>query len=148
MDFPVVLNRKSDTPPTRLYLHREFLTDGREPLVAAGEARDHFLNIREKAPEVFTGLDYVLGILWKDPTSTNLDLFGYKDIARWPGNPEVSNWVFKNGVFLSTRNISCGDSLILLGREEHYRRTCANLETYFSRVPPSIPVKLKLDESC
>ena len=73
-----------------------------------------------------------------------VDLFGFSDLdsrlvpIKLPGNPDVDNYVFRNGVYTPERKtIVCGDGLIVLGAEEEYRRQeTKNLAEYL-RSPQS-----------
>jgi len=81
--------------------------------------------------------DYLLAVMWGDKRTKVIDFFGYSDVQDWPGNPDVSSWVLRDGVFMHKKNLTrgdttCGDSLIMLGEEERYRRTRANLSDYMS----------------
>lgn len=69
--------------------------------------------------------DYIIGITWGDIKKKErvVDFFSYSDIKEWPGNPTVYNFVLRNSRVCSTsKDITCGDGLILLGMEEELRR--------------------------
>lgn len=89
--------------------------------------------------------DYFLGIAWGNPENLEkmLDCFGFNFGKEWPGNPDIMNWSIVNGVYVREKvlragNMTCGDGLILLGKEEEYRRKCKDLE-YFLAHP--LPIK-------
>jgi len=42
----------------------------------------------------------------------------------------------RNGVYVPDRHATCGDSMILIGREENHRRYTSSLEEYVSKPPP------------
>lgn len=79
----------------------------------------------------------MLGYAWGDRKTNQkvIDLFGFNDINDWPGNPDVSAYVVRNGVLIRDELICCGDALILLGREEEHRRKKESLEDYMSTMP-------------
>lgn len=83
--------------------------------------------------------DYFIGVVWGDTENNQkvCDLFAYSDLdpGNWPGNPDVSAWVIRDGVFQRENPITCGDTLLVLGIEEEWRRNCKNLREYLSRDP-------------
>ena len=97
--------------------------------------------------------DYLLGAIWGKKDEKIIDLFGFSDISEWPGNPDVTSFVIKNGGY-DTRedddsfveSYTCGDTLIMLGEEEKYRRTTKSLDEYM-RNPPEISVMKALKKS-
>lgn len=68
--------------------------------------------------------DYIIGIAWGDIKKKEpvVDFFSYSDIKDWPGNPTVYNWVLRRNSYSTSKDITCGDGLILLGMEEELRR--------------------------
>lgn len=140
MRFIARINLPANTPPVRAYLH----TAGFEEVYGGKiePAADYLLevlSIFHSLPTPEQGnQDFLLAAIWgeikpSDHTpSRNLDLFGLSDIVKnWPGNPDVSAWVFENGVYKHTHQITCGDTLIMLGEEENFRRTrCGSLNDY------------------
>ena len=114
--------------PIRAYLH-EFGSE----IYRDGEANAHFMNTLAKNPDKFKKFDYAILVLWGDIDKKErvIDAFGFSGINRWPGNPDVSALVFRNGLYSQSENITCGDTLILLGKEEAYRRKTKSLDDYF-----------------
>ena len=48
-------------------------------------------------------IEHFIGILWTNGKGTGgrmIDLFGFTQEKNWPGNPEVYNWVFRNGGYI------------------------------------------------
>jgi hypothetical protein len=72
-----------------------------------------------------------------------IDMAGLRDMEPWPGNPDVRTWVFENGFYVPRTHINshddisdtCGDTLIMYGREEEFRRTVSGLEEYINKYP-------------
>jgi hypothetical protein len=130
-----------DTKPGRLYVHRTGCQlfqneDGYEP------AANYALDMLGENPELFKPADFVIPVLWgeawggEEANVMVAEIFGYGDMREWPGNPTVYNWVFKNGLHIpEERQISCGDTMILLGAEETYRRNTRDLKEYISKAP-------------
>ena len=126
----------SSNIPTRAYLHgvgiNEYGMDKTKQLASAikylGDAKNSnsFKEIAERER-----LEYILVALWADKETKIIDVFGFGDLAgEWPGNPDVQSWDFRNGIF--TRGArTCGDTLVMLGKEEEHRRTTKNLVDYF-----------------
>lgn len=91
--------------------------------------KDSLLNLKN--------LDYIISITWGSLVSKEkiIDVFGFSDISNWPGNPDVNSWVLKNKILIKENPLTCGDSLILLGKEEEIRRKCKNIEEYIRLIP-------------
>ncbi|MBU0760757.1 MAG: hypothetical protein KJ600_06900 [Nanoarchaeota archaeon] len=96
--------------------------------------------------------DYAIAIMWGQikPGRVNarertnyriIEVFGFKGIEPWPGNPNVSNWAMTNRIFTPlekpTDVTTCGDTLILLGKEESIRRECPSFPSYMG-MPASL----------
>jgi len=84
--------------------------------------------------------DYLIATIWaKSSTKEQIvDCFGYH-VDQWPGNPDVTAWSINNGIYThadrALKELTCGDTLIVLGEEEQYRRTTKSLEDYLSTRP-------------
>lgn len=79
---------------------------------------------------------FLIGIIWGDQKVKVADIFGYANVKLWPGNPEVSNWVFRDGVYQPTPQfITCANSIRMLGLEENARRGTKSLEEYMELKP-------------
>jgi len=121
---------------TRAYLHsagiNEYGANKTKQLASAmkylGDAKNSnsFKEISEREK-----LEYILAALWADEETKIIDIFGFGDLTdKWSGNPDVQSWDFRNGIF--TRGArTCGDTLVMLGKEEEHRRTTKNLVDYF-----------------
>ncbi|MCH7568032.1 MAG: hypothetical protein IIA87_01290 [Nanoarchaeota archaeon] len=90
--------------------------------------------------------DYLIAVTWGDiraPRGINqrvIDFFGFSGTEIWPSNPDVTAWVYREGLFMlrediATGDTTCGDTLIMLGREEEHRRTTPSLEHYMLNPP-------------
>lgn len=88
----------------------------------------------------FEGMDYFMAISWGEDGQKIVDVFGYSGLKeKWKSNPEVSGWVIRNGIISKTREITCGEGLIVLGQEERHRRQTRNLKQYLA-LPPDVRV--------
>ena len=139
IEFPAL----HDIKPGRLYVHQA----GHQLFLGLCEdnyvpAVNYVLEILGEKIDLFKPADFVLPILWGDANTPVAEIFGYGDMREWPGNPTVYNWVFRNGVHMpEERQISCGDTIVLLGIEENHRRNSRNLEEYIMN-PPELPAGL------
>ena len=160
-----------DSPVTRVYIHSAGFAEvyGHKPAEDEAEeherlrrhvpdlvdaAMGHFSDVWDKCrhasvddPSFIGDFAYVLAVMWGDKSRNEkvIDFFGFSGINEWPGNPDVSAWVMREGVYVSqerfgdiyvqNRKITCGDTLILLGREEQYRRKTSTLEEYVNIHP-------------
>ncbi len=130
--------------PGRAYIHRAGLN---EVFGSESAARNYFKQQYELyLKKNFEKYDFTIAVLWgakgQQVNYRNIDVFGFHGLNRkWPGNPDVSNFVLSNGIFKPlekpTDVTTCGDTLILLGKEEEYRRTTSGLDVYMNN-PPSL----------
>ena len=128
--------------PGRAYIHRAGLSD---VFGSESAARNYFKEQYEfYLKEILRDYDFTIAVLWGSVGSQvkyrNIDVFGFHGLSgKWPGNPDISNFVFSNGIFKPlekpTDVTTCGDTLILLGKEEEYRRTTSGLDVYMNNHP-------------
>lgn len=143
MDIVARINFPDKSPPARAYVYGHGLEEcfsGNKGLIH--EALDYFEFVHKKAKSkipISDQIDYFLGVIWGNKVTgeKTVDLFGFYDIKEWPGNPTVSEWVVRNGVFVRSHELTCGDTLIVLGKEESYRRFRNSLKEYLMN-PPDI----------
>ena len=97
-----------------------------------GHLVDYLSTSIKNAPQETKQGDYFISLLWSDEKRNELmDIFVYSDIKNnWKGNPGISSWVVTNGIWKNKNPITCGEGIILLGREEEYRRTTRNISQY------------------
>jgi hypothetical protein len=120
-----VENIKNLNPPGKLYEH----SSGAE-VFSEGDSRRY---LAEQHRILSEGLDYFIAISWGEGRDRFLDFFGYTGVKdNWKANPEVHGGVIKNGLFVTGGGITCGEGLIVLGREEECRLRTKDLEEYLS----------------
>ncbi len=129
---------KDSQPPTRAYVHQGGILDafGHATLCVDEHAREHLLYMLGRiSPAVKP--DYILATLWGNNYHKMIDFFCFSNVANWPGNPDVEAFVTENGIVVPKRAaLTCGDTLIMLGVEEKYRRGTDNFRSYISTPPP------------
>ena len=115
-------------PPGRIYLHS-----------SSSEIFSHKTEFLENFSKMFPWmnkqkLDYFIAIYWGKEKNKGFDFFGYSGTKEnWNSNSKVKNWVIKNGRINPLEvEITCGEGLILLGKEEEYRLKTKNLQEYLS----------------
>jgi len=142
MSFVKCYNFPLGMPPTRAYLHSAGLHEAFGTENPFQVAEEHLVSILEEDRELLIKYDYLLCALWGLDTNRRMDLFGFKDIREWPGNPDVYPLVYEDKTWLNPDEygLTCGDFLMVLGQEETYRRI-TNREQYFAQ-PPSIELQL------
>ncbi len=115
MGFIDRFNLSHRTPPVRAYLHRSGAH------LYQQSARYFLENILEKDMNEFNQFDYLIAAMWGDDSTGEriIDFFGYSGLHSWPGNPDVSSLVMKNGIITPQKIITCGDTLILLGKKKN-----------------------------
>ncbi len=134
------IDKDGRLPPGRVYTHHSWLWK------VAKVAGDHFLDEAEvylldvlrRNREVLQPFDFVVAAVWKSEVPERcIDLLAFGDITGkpWPGNPDISTYVFKDGIYVTDKKIICGDMIIAAGREEEHRRTRKNLEDYIKNPP-------------
>jgi len=135
-------------PPGRIYLH-----EYGNHLYGLDKETSLFSMFKQGIEDSFDDpslrFDYLVGVAWGNPDTREkmIDCFGFTFGSDWPGNPDISNWTIKNGCYvrdyvLHSGNMTCGDGLIILGKEEEYRRKCKDLEEFLT-IPPKILLKGK-----
>ena len=128
MVFLRVYNLTSLIPPGRLYDHA-----GGSEVFSNGENSVSYTS-RQESWLAEENLDYFIAISWGENGQKVLDIFGYLGLRdNWKANPEVQNWVVKDGILVQKKEITCGESLVLLGREEEHRLKTEGLEEYLSK---------------
>lgn len=126
--------------PARAYFHEAGFDafgrlDGTPSGVQLGTA--YVSDILEFHKRLLEPAGFVLAFLWGSEGRKVVELFGYS-ADDWPGNPDVHSWVFKDGIYhIAENQISCGDSMIVLGREEEHRRRAPDLKAYM-QYPPDV----------
>ncbi len=75
---------------------------------------------------------WFVGILWQDKKEGHrtIDFFQFSNYTGWPGNPNVSSYVVRNGLCVPGASMTCTEGLLLLGMEEQLRRQTRSLEEY------------------
>lgn len=127
-------------PPVRAYIHESCSFEAFSSPCNRSidiEAKEHLILSLGKNLELVEDADYMLAAIWGNENSKMIDVFKYTDVKDWPGNPDVSAFVMQNGVYIPRKEITCGDTLIVLGIEEKYRRTTKSLKEYMKN-PPGI----------
>ena len=134
MNFRAKINLNDAKFPGRLYLHNYGIeVFGSNPIPTAKNEYRACLNK--------IGGDYlwVIGILWGDDIPNSVvEIFAYNNIEKkiWPGNPEVDYFQFRSRFLIDKpRYLTCGDGLMILGREEEFRRHIKSLEVYLNSGP-------------
>ena len=148
--FKGIIHFADVSPPGRAYIHRAGL---KEVFGSESAARNYFKQEYDSTVKHYSEkYDFVIAVLWGSFSHIkhrNIDVFGFHGLnGKWPGNPDVSNFVMVNGIFQPlekpTDITTCGDTLILLGKEEEYRRTTSGLDVYMN-IPPTLEGLLTTD---
>jgi hypothetical protein len=132
-------------PPTRIYFHESGFSEAFndnpsfQPWVNALTHLSRIFDSKLDQSHDLRNFNYAIAFLWGQEKDKMVDLFAYDAISRWPGNPSISSFIFRNGVYEpDNHEIGCGDGSIVICVEEEYRRKCKNLQ-YFLQNPPEIP---------
>lgn len=136
--FVARVNLPYQGPPTRAYVHQAGLDlfGADDPHAAA---KQYLLESLAGNRGAFADQTYLLAAVWGDAARQErvIDVFGFSDVHpdQWPGNPDVSGWVIRNGIIVPSTKLTCGDMTIVLGEEEKYRRNSRSLEEYLVNPP-------------
>lgn len=130
----------SGLAPLRAYVHKSgsAIFKDLKPLCSDGidNVRKYLVETLCSNRKIMRDADFFLAAVWGAGKDRMIDLFKYTDTKNWPGNPDVSAFVFENGVYQPERKkITCGDTLIMLGAEEQFRRSTESLDKYIENCP-------------
>ena len=151
MPFHVSKEYHDEDLPGRAYVHSGGFRES-----FRGDCVEALRYFREEALPVIRGAveeegltpknpRYFLATIWGgEHTGThNVDVFVFGDLETWSGNPQFAagTIVERKLVVPSNKVVGCGDSLIMLGLEETFRRSTSNMRTYLSDsvIVPGIP---------
>ena len=138
MGFKARINMPDLFVPARVYVHEAGFEDVFLDVDGAEERfRQHHADYEDMMKHLH-GVEYAIVALWGNGDTSIIEYFGFADVDPWPGNPDVSSFVLKNGVYDKDRElIGCGDTMMILGAEEEFRRTTTSLDDYM-RNPPEL----------
>jgi hypothetical protein len=74
---------------------------------------------------------FFIGIVWDDKNRGAVDLFGFGKTEEWPGNSDIKNWVYSDGIHKPDYPLSCENGIIILREEILARRKCRSLDEFF-----------------
>ena len=134
--------------PVRAYLHESGIevyefhkpnnTEGERAFLAAAYLGENVLG-HVACPsdgELFQPAKYLLVALFGKEDKRMAEVFGYGDFEDWPGNPTKYRWTFRDNVYMpEEQEDGCGDTDIVLGEEEKWRRTQDDLTTFMLNPP-------------
>lgn len=117
-----------DRPLVRGYVHSSY-----SDVDSVSDRFHYFLSSLSRQGYIESPHDpasWFVGILWQDQGDKTVDFFQFSNYSGWPGNPEVSSYVVRNGLCVPGASISCTEGLLLLGMEEQLRRGTKSLDEY------------------
>ena len=88
--------------------------------------------------KLFRPAKYLLVALFGKEGKRMAEVFGYGDFEDWPGNPTKYRWTFRHNVYMpKEQEDGCGDTDIVLGEEEKWRRSpeVHNTDTFMLKPP-------------
>jgi|GEM_PF-3604666 len=141
--------------PGRVYIHRLGLESS--PYGRLDESINSFLRIYQENKEGFTSntgsspngkdSDFFLATLYRMKGIIYLDVICYGDVPqeKWPGNPDVDPvrcFLYNPAMKYTSPKaypFTCGDTMIVQGLEEQFRRTTPDLKTFLEAKIEQIP---------
>lgn len=132
---------RDESPPVRAYFHASGIS-AFGPCLEFIEKNiwgNYLKSVLDNNVEIIKDAIFLICAIWGDRREKMIDIFKYDNMENWTENPNVSAFVMRNGVYLPERtDVTCGDTLIVLGAEESYRRKTKSLKEYIEN-PPKIP---------
>ncbi len=146
MGFEARITLLENSPPVRVYLHTAGLNE------VYGENDMGIVNAYSRLQHVIeNGLtcsdlnqyNLLLASMWGDISQGRkdimIDFFGYKGLNKnWQTNPEIYIWTTRNEELDITS--TCGESLIIFGKEEERRRESRSMELYLRNKPKDLGI--------
>lgn len=130
-------------PPVRAYVHSSCLgVYGSDQQHTVCGARDHLVEVLVNYPSLKDKNYSVITAVLRagQQKSRIIDFFGFVQVEKWPGNPQVDVMVFEDSddspILLPSPNV-LEDTLVILDQEISYRRATSSLEEFLRLSPPS-----------
>ena len=142
-DFIGRICLKNNDPPIRAYVHRAGYIEAYNNDIQ--EANRHLTQVLKENRDELKHFQYILASMWGEGKDKMIDMFGYRAINEWPGNPEIHGWVMENGIFvpvnkiMSEKGLTCEDTTIMLSKEAEHRRIRKDLDDFISNPPHFSP---------
>ena len=112
-----------------------------------GVIKKHILKLYAENKDILSSLgEYNIIILWNEGKDITTDVWIYDKLKSWGSGPLVDVKIFRNFNIEKNIGVSAGDGLILLGREEEYRRTKNSLTEYINGDRPELLKDIVLKE--
>ena len=107
----------------------------------------HLTNLYESNKDILSKGEYHIIILWDESTDDSnsksqdimSDVWIFDKTESWGAGPLVDVKTFRNTNIEENNGITTGDGLVMLGREEEFRRNSSSLEEYISNKRPELP---------
>jgi hypothetical protein len=137
LNFPeIVFGLSGSNAPMRAYVHESWT---REVAGELEQAAVKLIQARKDLPL----REYSLATLWadkdeKEMTRENMDFFLFSNMDPWPGDLHIEVYSILGDQYGDTiRNPATmrGDTVMMLGIEETYRRQCESLKQYTNNSP-------------
>jgi len=131
--------------PIVVYPHRKALRASftRE---ANGCLERYVHELYEGHTELFEMSDYHIVVLWGESGDRMADVWKFDRVADWGSGPRADVLVYRELRREYDVGISAGDALIMLGKEEEWRRRAHDLVKYLTGSRPSLPSDLLSSE--
>ncbi|MBI2583180.1 MAG: hypothetical protein HYW25_00800 [Candidatus Aenigmarchaeota archaeon] len=91
--------------------------------------------------------EYLLTIAWENSGDRMVDLWIYSKVDSYGFGPLIDQKTFRENVRDNGIGVACGNSVVLLGREEEHRVARGDLKKYLHGERPELPARLRLNEN-
>lgn len=124
--------------PIIVYPHRKALS-GSFRREAIGCLEEYVVALYDRSPELLESSQYHIVVLWGESGDRMADVWKFDRIAEWGSGPWADALVYREFERVYDMGVSAGDALILLGREEEWRRRVGDLTAYLAGPRPDLP---------
>jgi len=137
--FPAIINSK----PILIYaengLERVLFRERKDSI------EKHLEAIYHKNHKHLHSGEFHIAFVWSDDEDIMSDIWIFENLAVWKANPTVDAQNFRGLDFEEGYGVTAGDELMILGKEEEFRRTTPGLEQYLDIERPAIPKLISED---
>jgi hypothetical protein len=140
-NFFARLTLNGNLPPVRAYFHHGGFDQAYGAEDGIRNAVAHLRTALDANIDLLGEKQFLLAAIWGNDGRKTIDVLAltHREGEGWQDNPEVSAYVLEEGFYQpARRDITCGDGLMIFGREEEYRRKTKDIKEYAARPPRKI----------
>jgi hypothetical protein len=105
-------------------------------------------NLFDKHPHLSEAtIQYFIVILWENDGNLMTDVWTFGEFESWQAGPSIRVDNFNNDELVVNGDVTAGDGLVMLGREEEQRRNSHDVAAYITGPRPHLPGTIDPKES-